>query len=106
MTDVALPLTSTLNGPRLARWLAGVYVLLIVAGALVFALRLPGATSTSLEMSFERSVFTAVNAATLTGFQQPDAVDEYGVTGLVCIIVLTVAGTLLSLIIGGMALNR
>src|SRR5688500_17744434 len=104
MTDVASPLASQLgsswSGPRVARWLGGLYALLIVLGAGIVARRGPGATTTSHEMSFERSVFTAVNAATLTGFQQAVPTDEYGATGRICIITLTAAGTLISLIIG------
>ena len=104
MTDVALPLTSTWDGSRLARWLGWSYALLIAAGVLVF--QLPGAMVRGNEMSFERSVFTVVNAATLTGFQQAVPIDDYGASGKACVITLTVAGTLLTLIIGGMALNR
>ena len=92
------------DGARLALWLALAYALLIVLGVIVF--RLPGATIAGNEMSFERSVFTVVNAATLTGFQQAVALDEYGASGQICVIGLTVAGTLFSLMIGGIALNQ
>src|SRR5688572_19951476 len=105
MTDVALPpLASSWSGPRIARALTIAYALLVLLGAVT--LKLPGATIRGNEMSIERAVFTAVNAATLTGFQQAVPIDEYGVSGQVCIIILTVGGTLLTLIIGGIALNR
>src|SRR4051812_49009144 len=91
-------------GASIAKKLAWAYLAMIVLGVIVF--RLPGATIRGNEMSFERSVFTVVNAATLTGFQQAAALDEYGVSGQVCVILLTVAGTLFSLIIGGLAISK
>src|SRR4051794_18227007 len=105
MSDSALPLTSSSwTGPRIARTLAVAYALLMIAGVIVF--RLPGAMVAGNEMSFERSVFTVVNAATLTGFQQAVPLEEYGASGQICVIVLTVAGTIFSLIIGGLAISK
>ena len=85
-------------------WLAIAYGGLIVLG--VVALRLPGATIAGNELSLERAVLTAVNAATLTGFQQSVAIDQYGTIGQATVLVLMIAGTLLTLIIGGVALSR
>jgi trk system potassium uptake protein TrkH len=100
-----LPLLAAASlGPRLALGLGGAYVLMLLIGVAVF--RLPGATIRGNEMSFERAVFTVVNAATLTGFQQAVPVGEYGPTGKACVVTLTVLGTLFSLLIGGLALAR
>ncbi len=91
MAEEKLPLaSSSWLGGSVARWLMMVYAILIVAGVIVF--HLPGAMVTGNEMSWERSVFTVVNAATLTGFQQAVALDEYGSSGQICVITLTVAG--------------
>ena len=59
------------------------YALMILLGAAVFAFRVPGTTVAGNELSFERSVLTAVNAATLTGFQQARQIDGFAAwTGL------------------------
>src|SRR5947199_3108939 len=84
--------------------LIAAYLLMLISGAIV--LRMPGATVRGNEMSFQRAAFTAVNAGTLTGFQQPVALDEYGASGQACVLTLTVGGTLFTLIVGGIALNR
>jgi trk system potassium uptake protein TrkH len=89
---------------RLPLILSGVYVFMILAGILV--LRLPGARVRGNEFSFEAATFTAVNAATLSGFQQAVAIDEYGGSGQACIIVLTAGGTLFALLVGAILLNR
>src|SRR4051812_42627794 len=81
-------LSAPLPGADIARRLTFAYGILIALGVIVF--RLPGATIAGNEMSFERSVFTVVNAATLTGFQQAVPLDEYGVSGQICAIVLTI----------------
>jgi trk system potassium uptake protein len=99
-----LPLMASLwPAERIARWLGGAYFLLIVIAAL--ALRLPGSTIRGNELSLERCVFTSFNAATLTGFQQGVSLDHYGALGQFIVVTLMVLGTLLSLIIGGLALN-
>src|SRR5947207_603818 len=94
-----------------APWWAGAplgltagYLFMLLAGVVV--LRLPGATVRGNEFSFERAVFTAVNAATLTGFQQAVAVDDYGPSGRACVVALTAGGTLFVLLVGGIALAR
>src|SRR5215211_2783438 len=103
--DYATPLLrAPWTGPRIARWLGGAYLALTLIG--ILALRLPGATIRGNELSFERCVFTAVNAATLTGFQQAVPLDQFGVLGQAIVLLLMVSGTLFTLIIGGIALNR
>src|SRR2546425_121016 len=110
-----MPTTTTMTDERSALdappWWAGAplgltagYLFMLLAGVVV--LRLPGATTRGNEFSFERAVFTAVNAATLTGFQQPVALDEYGPSGRACVLALMVGGTLFALLVGGIALNR
>ncbi len=104
MSDRIGDLSGDDNGPAIARWLAGFYAALILLGAV--ALRLPGATIKGNEFSLERAVFTSVNAATLTGFQQSVAVDQYARMGQWTILLLMSGGTVLTLIIGGIALSR
>src|SRR5205814_1612089 len=91
-------------GPRMAWWLGSAYAMLVLIGFIAF--RLPGATVRGNEMSVERSVFTVINAATLTGFQQSVPIDDYGWLGRVSVFALTVGGTMLTLTIGGLALVR
>ena len=100
--DLPLP-ASAWRTPEIALWLAVVYLVLIIVGAL--ALRLPGASTRGNEFSIERCVFTSINAATLTGFQQSVLIDHYGPLGRPIVLGLMVAGTLLTLIIGGLALT-
>src|SRR5438067_10680301 len=79
--------------------MAGAYLLMVMVGVVV--LRLPGATVRGNEMSFERAVFTAVNAGTLTGFQQAVALDDYAPRGQACVMTLMCGGVLFTLLIGG-----
>jgi hypothetical protein len=89
---------------RLPLILSAAYVFMILAGIVV--LRLPGARVRGNEFSFEGATFTSINAATLTGFQQAVAIDEYGASGQACMIVLTAGGTIFSLLVGGILLAR
>ncbi|MGB7160020.1 MAG: potassium transporter TrkG [Tepidisphaeraceae bacterium] len=57
-------------------------------------------------MSVDRAFFASVNAVTLSGFQQTVALDEYRLPGQIAAFLLTIAGTLLALIAGGMAVAR
>jgi Trk-type K+ transport system membrane component len=61
------------------------------------------------ETTLDRSVFTAVNASTLTGFQQTMGLREMreaGMSGPVFMLFLTFCGSLTSLIVGGLAASR
>ena len=61
------------------------------------------------ETTFDRAVFTTVNASTLTGFRQTMGVREMraaGVGGPVLLLILTLAGSMMSLTIGGLAACR
>ena len=86
------------------RGLGIAYLMLIVLGVIVFLL--PGATIKGNAFSFERCVFTVVNAITLTGFQQSVPLEDYGPTGLACVLTLMIIGTLFSLIVGGVGVAR
>jgi Trk-type K+ transport system membrane component len=100
----AEPAVHSSAGATLAWWFAAAYALLVPIGFAV--LRSPGAMIRGNEMSIERSIFTVVNAATLTGFQQSVAIDQYRPIGQGCILALTVAATFFTLIIGGLGLVR
>lgn len=80
------------------------YVLLIIGGYLLF---FSGQmTRTGNEMSRQQSLFTAANAATLTGFQQARSVNDYRPAGQWVTLALMLAGTLFSLVSGGLAVAR
>jgi Trk-type K+ transport system membrane component len=83
---------------------------MLVVGYLAFnvlavaGFHLPGVGVAGQEMSLRRTVFAAVNATTLTGFQQDvgSSLDSANVLRLV----LTLGGTLFTLTAGGMAVVR
>ncbi len=105
MTDLPLSEASkSWSDARLACWLGGAYAALILVGFV--CLRLPGATIHGNELSVERTIFTSINAATLTGFQQAVALDQYGRLGQATVLTLMIGGSVLSLLIGGFALAR
>jgi trk system potassium uptake protein TrkH len=79
-------------------------LLLIVFGVTVF--RSPRAMVGGNEMSFPRALFTSVNAATLTGFPQTVAIDQYQLLGQGAVFALVLAGTYSSLTAGGLAVVR
>ena len=83
---------------------AGIYLLLVLFGFIVF--RHPSTMVGGNEMSVDRAMFTSVNAVTLTGFQQTLAIDEYRWPGRIAALLLTIGGTLTTLIGGGMAVSR
>jgi Trk-type K+ transport system membrane component len=85
---------------------AGALVALFLAltGIAVAAFHLPGVKVTGQELSFRRSVFAAVNATTLTGFQQDVGSSLAGAD--VLRLILTLVGTLFTLTAGGMAVVR
>jgi trk system potassium uptake protein TrkH len=80
------------------------YILMISAGFCV--LRLPGSMTRGNELTVDRAIFSTINAATLTGFQQAHDIDTYKLLGQLTIFFLTVGGTLFALIAGGLALVR
>jgi len=77
----------------------------IVLGCLLY--HVPGfATLKGNELSWPQPLFTAVNAATLTGFQQPRNPNDYTVAGQMLTLFLTIAGMMFSFICGGVAVIR
>src|SRR4051794_37231449 len=92
------------QGHRLALRMVPGYVTLLIVGVLVF--RYGHAVERDYELSISRSVFTAINAGTLTGFQQDIRISEQTVAGPAMLFALTLGGTLFSLIVGGLAVTR
>lgn len=88
-------------GKELVNWLFPAYVTMIVIA--VFALR---AAAPKGQENLDRALLTAVNTATLTGFPQSIKPDWFNPFGQFIILLLTVAGSLFSLIIGGFAVRR
>jgi trk system potassium uptake protein TrkH len=91
-------------GKELVNWLFPAYVTLIVLAILLFRLR--GTMPQGQELSYERAVLTAVNSATLTGFPQKTPPERFKPFGQFLVLLLTVGGTLFSLIVGGLAVRR
>ena len=100
-------------GPRAPRGRAGggrEALWLLVGGYLLFtalacgALHLPGVGVTGQEFGVRRTLFAAVNATTLTGFQHDVGSTRPGADLLR--LVLTLGGTVFSLTAGGMAVVR
>ena len=81
------------------------YVLLVVAGYFVFA-RGWGTHGAGAEMSRPQALMVAINAATLTGFQQARNPADYTPLGQAVTLVLMLGGSLFSLIVGGLAVTR
>jgi trk system potassium uptake protein TrkH len=103
----ALPLESGTGddtGANIVRWLFPAYIFLILVG--FFALRAPGVMPAGNDLNPDRAVFTSVNAATLTGFQLSMHPSIFSVPGKVMLLLLTMFGTLFTLIVGGMAAKR
>ena len=104
-TDAAVPVRRPpppeLLGPGV---LIPAYVLLVVVGYALFARG--WCTRVGNEPSRPLALMTAVNAATLTGFQQARTPADFTPFGQVVTLVLIVGGTLFSLIGGGLAVVR
>ncbi len=80
-------------------------LLLLMLGA-YFVLRFGHATIAGNEIGFERAIFITTNAATLTGFHLTVNTGDYKPLGQATILTLIVAGSLVSLLVGGWALVR
>jgi len=103
--------TSAPPGWRSARRLSlGVLLVYLAATVAVgISTRYPGVVASGNETTVDRAIFTALNAATLTGFQQTMGVREMSATGWIgptLLLALTFAGSLLSLMVGGLAAAR
>ena len=85
-------------------WLNVGFAGLILAG--IIAIHLKGATIAGNELSWDRSIFTVFNAATLTGFQQTISFAQYSARGQWTVLILMLGGTMYALIAGGILLSR
>jgi trk system potassium uptake protein len=81
-----------------------IYILLILLGYLTFYSG--RATVAGDNLSSSRSLFAAVNAATLTGFSQATNVNDYLPLGQAIVFTLTLIGILFSFIAAGLAVVR
>lgn len=109
--DAALPLSpegQTDRGARTFAWMLACYVVLMMVAVAV--IRLGVVTSAGGELSLDRTIFSSINAATLTGFQMDVGLSASGAGGRtggpILLLTLTLAGILFSLIGGGMAVVR
>lgn len=100
----ALPDGRDWRGAELAQWIVGAYLMVTLLGFM--ALKHPMAMVRGNELAADRAVFSAVNAATLTGFQQAISINEYRRLGRATVFVLTLTGTIVTLLLGGMAVAR
>jgi Trk-type K+ transport system membrane component len=93
--------------PDILSWLIPAYLALVLAGVVVF--KFGPVMARGHEMSLARAVFTAVNAATLSGFPSTvglEDFDEEGLLGPGAVLVLTAGGALFTLVGGGLAAVR
>ena len=89
-------------GRELANWLFPAYLGIILIGYyLIWRFGMPMASLNSV-----RALFIAINAATLTGFQQSVGVLGLNSFGQFVVLMLIVAGSLFSMIVGGLAVRR
>jgi hypothetical protein len=88
----------------LASYLLPTYILMVAAGFVL--LSAPEAVVRGNELSKSQTLFIATNAATLTGFQTSRPFDAFRPFGQATLFTLTAGGTLLTTIIGGLAVTR
>jgi trk system potassium uptake protein TrkH len=88
----------------LAASLVVVYLLLMAAGYGV--LRSTAAIARGNELSADRALFTTINAASLTGFTTTVGLRQLLMAGQVAVIGLVIVGSILSLVVGGLAVVR
>ena len=92
--------------------IVGEFVLWGCCGYMVLALcgfallRTAAATRSGNELSADRALFMAVNAATLTGFQTTIRAADLNPAGQCVLLGLTSAGAMLTLLVGGAAARR
>jgi Trk-type K+ transport system membrane component len=87
-----------------ANWLAPMYIALILIGFVV--LWSGGASVGGDHLPADRAMFMAVNAVTLTGFSEAVHVDQLKPVGQIAVFFLTVAGSIVSLFVAGLAVSR
>lgn len=85
--------------------LAGIWLTVLMVGGVVVTL--PGALGAQNQVSFQRGIFTAVNASTLTGFSQGFARPEtFAGWVQICFVLQGLTGFFLSIWGGGIVLSR
>jgi trk system potassium uptake protein TrkH len=87
-----------------ANWLAPLYIALILVGFRVLwsdSARVGGG-----RLPADRAMFMAVNAVTLTGFSEAVHVADLKLPGQLAIFCLTIAGSLISMFVAGLAVSR
>jgi Trk-type K+ transport system membrane component len=92
------------RGGILAGFLVSLYLLLMLG--MFLTLRLPASMPRGNEMNVDRAVFAAVNAGTLTGFQQTIGVGQARRIAQGTALAMTVAASLIVMIVSGMAIVR
>ena len=70
------------------------------------AFRRPGSMADGSPMNVDRAIFMSINAATLTGFPMTIPIETYNPPAQAMVLVLTISGSLASLMIGGLAVAR
>lgn len=91
----------------LAFLIVAIYVALLVGCSL--ALRRPGVMSGGQELTYDRALFLSISAGTLTGFQQSIGFNDFrpdSIQGPAIVLLLTVAGSLMAMIVAGLAAVR
>ena len=92
------------TGRIVASWLFPAYLVVIFLGYLLMHSSL--AMNHGNEMGAGQALFTSVNAATLTGFPQSYAVNEFRPVGQATVFGLMLCGSMLTMIIGALAAVR
>ena len=85
-------------------FLIPIYLLMVLSGYLIF--HSGRATVAGNTLSAPRSLFAAINAATLTGFSQPTNTNDYLPLGRATALALTIVGISFSFVAGGLAVVR
>src|SRR6185369_1406317 len=100
------PLASTHSdaGAVTALWLVTIFLLLNIGGFAFF--RSGRGTIAGNPMSVPRSVFTAANATTLTGFQQSVILTSLPPAGQLAIAIMMIGGTFTTLAVSTIAVAR
>ncbi len=107
LSYTSIPVASRSFDHKLIGGLLLAYLVLISFG--YGQLRHPETMMEGEELNYDRSTFLAVNAATLTGFQQAVGIDEFrpdSYRGRATVLVLMVGGVLFTTIVGGLAIVR
>jgi Trk-type K+ transport system membrane component len=99
------PLTPAAGIPPVVVWLVCAYIILMPIGDAVihWSSRF---FSPGNEITFDRSRFSAVNAATLTGFQSVMGINNYAAPARAAVVLLMAAGAYVTMVVGGMAVVR